>query len=87
MIQIFLILFVAAFGQEIETELNCQEGTILQNGFCVVIDVENCVDYPYDYDCGVADKPEHDNFGVIIIAFVVSVIFIITLIMWMKKKK
>ncbi len=86
MIQILLILLIAVFGQEVETEPNCKEGTILQNGFCVVIDVENCVD-PYDYDCGVADKPEHDNFGVIIIAFVVSVIFIITLIMWMKKKK
>ena len=33
-----------------------------------------------------ADMPQDNNFGVIIVALVISVIFIMTLIIWMKKK-
>ena len=86
MIQILLIVLVMAFGQEIENEPNCPEGTILHNDICTRIGVENCADNPYDYYCGIADLPQDNSFGVIIAALVISVIFIMTLIMWMKKK-
>ena len=50
MIHIFLILLIAAFGQELE-QPNCGDGTMLVDGVCQV-DISLDCD-PYDYECGV----------------------------------
>lgn len=91
MIQIFLILFVAAFGEEIyhDEPYSCPEGTILdRGGICLGID-DGCTGDPYEYECGFEFKPKKDNLGEILFALVIlaiSVTFIISLIIWMKKK-
>ena len=93
MLQIFLILLIAVFGQEMDTEPICEEGTTLIDGVCKVDYPLNCdPSDPYDFECGVADVDVDmtGGLGVKFTIFVVTIpISIITVgvIIWMRKKK
>jgi len=92
MIHIFLILLIAAFGQESE-QPDCGDGTILIDGICKM-DVSLDCD-PYDYECGVAVESPHMaglsgeimNILVFVMPFVISIIIVVIVIVKWKKKK
>ena len=83
------------------TESNCPEDTTppqglvfvsLPDGGCVVISLKDCAEEPYDHLCGIEEDfslSSHEDLHFLpgILVFVISVVFIITLIIWMKKTK
>ena len=89
MIYIFLILLIAAFGQELE-QPDCGDGTMLVDGGCQV-DISLDCD-PYDYECGVAvDRIEGwDQYILVLVSvmpFLISPILVVIAVLKWKKIK